>query len=112
MSVETVNVQRGNKFLRIPADAVDRYIAKGYDVVDDNDRVIVKSIPNDVNTLKAEYSKQLELIKKLEAENAELKKQLASKPASKPVIKPVVEEVNNTESVEETVATKKRSKKN
>jgi len=108
MSVETVNVQRANKFLRVPADAVDRYIAKGYDVVDDNDRVIVKSIPNDVNTLKAEYSRQLELIKKLEAENTELKKQLVSKPTSKPV----VEEVSNIGFVEEPVATKKRSKKN
>lgn len=112
MSVETVGVQKANKFLRVPADAVDRYIAKGYDVVDEDGQIVVKSIPNDVNTLKSEYSKQLETIKKLEAENAELKKQLASKPASKSVIKSVVEEVNNTESVEEPVVTKKRYKKN
>lgn len=108
MSVETIGVQRANKYLRVPADAVDRYIAKGYDVVDENDNVVVKSIPNDMNTLKMEYSKQLEEIEKLKAEVSRLKAELNSATTSKVVTQKKVEEPVITEDT----TTKKRSKKN
>lgn len=106
---DTVQVRHGNKYLDIPADAVDRYIAKGYDVVDASGKVIVKSIPNDYNALRAEYEKALETIKSLEAEIAKLKE-------DKKVVKPIVKEEPKEEEiatpVEEPVITRKRSKKN
>ena len=105
---DTVQVRSGNKYLDIPADAVDRYVAKGYDVVDASGKVVVKSIPNEYNVLRAEYEKALETIKTLEAEIANLK-------ADKKVVKPVVKEEPKEEiatPVEEPVTTRKRSKKN
>lgn len=116
---DTVQVRSGNKYLDIPADAVSRYVAKGYDVVDESGKVIVKSIPNDLGILKAEYIKALETIKKLESEIAALK---AAKKEVKPIVKeePIVEEIPEavtevTEEVEEepiVKSSKRRSKRN
>ena len=103
--MDTVQVRSGNKYLDIPADAVDRYIAKGYDVVDESGKVLIKSIPNEYNALKAEYLKALDTIKKLEAQIA------ASKEDKKVVNQPVVEEVVAVPEAEPVVS-KKRSRKN
>lgn len=86
--MQTVEVRSGNKYLTIPADEVDRYVAKGYDVVDVSGKVVVKSIPNDMNVLKAEYQKALDEIKALKSELAELKAPKAA---------PVKEEVKENE---------------
>lgn len=90
--MQTVEVRSGNKYLTIPADEVDRYVAKGYDVVDASGNIVVKSIPSDINVLKAEYSKALDEIKALKSELAELKASKAPKAA------PVKEEVKENES--------------
>ena len=66
----TVEVKRGGAFLTIPANAVDRYMARGYDVVDSQGNVIKESVPNDLNALKIAYQKHV-------AEIAELKKKIA-----------------------------------
>jgi hypothetical protein len=70
----TVMVKRGGSYLTIPANSVERYMAKGYDVVDDSGNVVRESIPNDVATLKIAYKKHLDEIKTLKERIAELEK--------------------------------------
>jgi len=70
---ETVTVRRGGSYLTIPRLAVDRYIAKGYDVVDEAGNVIEASIPNDINILKRAYEEHIAEIKRLKEEIAKLK---------------------------------------
>ena len=93
---ETVTVRRGGSYLTISAEAVDRYVAKGYDVVNEQDKVLRGSIPNDVNALKIAYSKHVAEIEKLKKEIEELKnpKKEEIKPAEKvedPIEEPVIE---------------------
>lgn len=68
---KTVDVKRGNVVLTINAELVDRYVAKGYDLIDKTGNVIKKSVPTDLNSLKAAYERQL-------SENKQLKEQIAS----------------------------------
>jgi len=86
---KTVRVRRGGSYLTIPSSAVDRYMAKGYDVVDNMRNVLKESIPNDINLLKAAYDKHVAEIRELKKINAELERQLAdaSTTASKRVTK-------------------------
>ena len=81
---ETVRVKRGGSFLTIPTTAVDRYLAKGYDVVDNNGNVVKASVPTDVNTLRAAYENQIAEIKELKERIKELestKSELPTEPA-------------------------------
>lgn len=78
---DTVTVKRGGSYLRIPALAVERYMAKGYDVVDEAGNVLQGNIPNDINVLKNAYKEHVEEIKKLKEEIAQLK----AKPKAEPV---------------------------
>ena len=86
--MNTVEVRRGNEYLTVPEDAVDRYIAKGYDVLDNKGNVVVESIPYDVATLRGAFVTHKAKIAELEAEVANLKEKLAasSKPQATPVI--------------------------
>lgn len=113
----TATVRRGGSYLTIPANAVERYLAKGYDVVDENDTVIKSSVPNDINTLKIAYEQHIAKIKELEAQVKELKAQIvkSTKHEKKAeVVEAVeaeaVETVDATQLVEEKPKTK-RSKK-
>ena len=72
----TTTVRRGNVFLTVSTNLVDRYVAKGYDVVDEHGNVVKSSEPNDVTSLKLAYEKHVARIKELEAENAKLKREL------------------------------------
>lgn len=76
---ETVRVRRGGSYLTIPVNAVDRYMAKGYDVVNDNGDVLKASVPNDINALKRAYAQHLEEIAELKAEIAQLKARKSEK---------------------------------
>lgn len=106
---DTVTVRRGGSYLTIPALAVDRYVAKGYDVVDDNGGVLRASTPNDVNVLKSAFEKHVAEIAQLKKENEALKKEITElKSQPKEVIEPVVE-VEKTEAP--TVSKPRRSKK-
>lgn len=80
-----VTIRRANVVLDIKDDQIDYYVNKGYDVIDANGGVIKKSTPKDVHSLTAAYNDHLvqiaelqEKIKKLEAENKQLKKNKAS----------------------------------
>ena len=69
---ETVRVKRGGSFLTIPTTAIDRYLAKGYDVVDSSGNVIKASMPTDIHALREAYDKQTAEIKALKERIKEL----------------------------------------
>lgn len=64
-----ITVRRGNVLLDVPAEQQSEYLAKGYDVLGPDGKVLIKTIPNDINSLKKGYSD-------LQKENAELKKKI------------------------------------
>lgn len=78
---ETVTVRRGGSYLTIPALAIERYMAKGYDVVDEAGNVIQGGTPNDINVLKRAYEEHVAEIKKLKEEIAQLKAEAKEEPA-------------------------------
>lgn len=100
---EFVTVRRGGGYLTIPAEAVDRYMAKGYDVVDSNGNILKESTPNDINALKRAYENHVAEIKKLKAEIAELKSQQTAEPVKQ-------SEVSEEEIVEKKATSKKTKK--
>ena len=75
-----VRVERGNVVLHIEDDLVDHYLLLGYNVIDEEGRIIKASLPTNLGTLQAAFVENkikiqdLETeIKKLKAENASLK---------------------------------------
>ena len=79
---EAVLMKKGGSFLRVPQVAVSRYMAKGYDVVDENGNILEASIPNDLVTLRAAYQNHLNEIAALKKRIGELEKNLQEqKPA-------------------------------
>lgn len=79
-------VRRANVILNVPAEQQNEYLAKGFDVVDDKNKVIVESLStNDPVSLHKKLAEAHEKIKALQEENEQLKKQLRSK--AKPVEK-------------------------
>lgn len=103
---DTVTVKRGGSYLTIPAMAVERYMAKGYDVVDEAGNVLQGNIPNDINVLKNAYKEHIEEIKKLKEEIAQLK----AKPKAEPVKQSKLFGTE-VEEPEEVIAEKKTTKK-
>lgn len=73
-----IKVRRANVVLTIPDYQQNEYLAKGFDVIDSNGRVIVKTTPNDINSLKKAYKELCEKVDALEKENKALKKALKS----------------------------------
>lgn len=76
-----IQVRRANVILDIPDVQKGEYLAKGFDVIDANGRIVERTVPNDINALKKAYSEVLEKVKVLEEENKKLKNELAAKPA-------------------------------
>lgn len=83
---EAVLMKKGGSFLRVPQGAVSRYMAKGYDVVDENGNILEASIPNDLVTLRAAYQNHLNEIAALKKRIEELEKKFQEE-------KPVIEQV-------------------
>ena len=83
----TTTIRRGNVYLTVSTSLVDRYLAKGYDVVDERGNVVKSSEPNDVTSLKLAYDKHVARIKELEARVAELEGQLKSAPKAEAPVK-------------------------
>lgn len=74
-------VQRGNVVLRVSDTEVNKYMAKGFSLIDEAGRVIKQSVPTELGQLQRAYSEQAAIIEALKAENAELKAQLQDKKA-------------------------------
>ena len=115
---ETVEVRRDGSYLTIPAEAVDRYIARGFDVVDENDNVVIKSLPNDIGALKSICIKQEaeinSLKEQLTAANLRFKELSSSKQANIKVIpeKPVNEaKIADIDEITEAPKASRRKKK-
>lgn len=77
-----VEVCRGNVFLDITEEEVEKYTAKGFSIVDaKTGKIIKQSIPTSLDELQKAYSEHVETIKKLKEELAILKSKLQAKPA-------------------------------
>lgn len=71
-----IKVRRANVILQVPEEQRKEYLAKGFDVVDENNNVVEYTVPSDLNTLKTAYSNHIKEIEKLQAENKKLKSDL------------------------------------
>lgn len=85
-----VRIERGNVVLDVKEDAVDHYMALGYNVVDEQGRIIKTAIPTNLGTLQAAFinseAKIADLeakVKELEAENKSLKSKKTGKSKAK-----------------------------
>lgn len=79
-----VYVQRANVVLRIKESAADRYLAKGYNILEEDGKTVIKeAMPRTVGELQVAYSNHLKEIEALKAEIEELKAKVAEAPAPK-----------------------------
>lgn len=69
-------VQRGNVFLTIGDSEVEKYMAKGFSVVDEKGNVIRQSFPTELSQLQKAWSEHVEIIKQKDEEIARLKAEL------------------------------------
>ena len=81
-----VRVERGNVVLDVKDDVVDHYLTLGYNVVDEQGRIIKTALPTNLGTLQAAYVAHEAKIAELESEVEKLKDEneaLKTKPAKK-----------------------------
>lgn len=72
-----ITVKRANVLLDVPEEQREEYLAKGFDVIDKDGKVLVAAtVTNDVNTLHRKLAEAQEQIKILKEENARLNKEL------------------------------------
>ena len=76
-------VKRANVVLEVKDDTVPYYLNLGYDVIDDTGKVIQKSIPQDLGSLRKFYIEANAKIEKLEARIAELEAKTVNAEAPK-----------------------------
>lgn len=114
----TIQVRRANVILEVPDYQKNEYLAKGFDVIGPNGKILERTIPNDINSLKKAYTELSDRVKALEEENRQLKEQLTSKPVKeekKKAVKelePIPEELPEEEPEEKDfVPVNKRGKK-
>ena len=69
-------VQRGNVFLTVPEADVDKYMSKGFSLVDESGRVIKQCVPTEIGQLQKAYSEHVETIKQRDEEIAKLRAEL------------------------------------
>ena len=110
---DTLTVRRGGSFLTIPELAVERYLAKGYKVVDANGNPIQTEDADEVEALKQKCDVYVTEINKLKAEVSELKAKLEEYSAPVKVSKLFGEDAEKSEAKPKTVEKKtpKQSKK-
>ena len=68
-----VRIERGNVVLDVEDYEVDHYLLLGYNVIDEQGRIVRASIPTNMGVLQAAYVENEIKIKDLEAEVAKLK---------------------------------------
>ena len=64
--------KRANKVIKINEDAIDKYIAQGYNITDEQGNMVKKGTPHTAVQLTAEYKKQEAEIASLKAKNEAL----------------------------------------
>ena len=92
-----VRIERGNVVLKVQEYEVPRYLKLGYNVTDDEGKILKEALPNDVGTLQrfyVEHKKKIEeleaIVAKLTAENSVLA--ASAKPTSARAKKPETKE--------------------
>ena len=71
-----VKVKRGNVVLRVEEIEVNKYMAKGFSVIDGNGNVVRQSVPTEIGQLQKAYSEHMQLLKEKDTEIANLKAEL------------------------------------
>ena len=69
-------VQRANVVLRVRDEEVDKYLARGFKLLNENGEVIRSATPNDLATFKEAYIRQSKEIEDLNSQIEELKAEL------------------------------------
>ena len=67
-----VRIERGNVVLKVQDYEVPRYLKLGYNVTDDEGKILKEALPNDVGTLQRFYVEHKKRIEELEAIVAKL----------------------------------------
>lgn len=67
-----VRIERGNVVLKVQEHEVQRYLKLGYNVTDNNGKVLKEAIPNDLGTLQKHYVESKKRIEELETIVAKL----------------------------------------
>lgn len=69
-------VQRANVVLKVRDEEVDKYLARGFSLLNENGEVIRSATPNDLATFKEAYIRQSKEIEDLKEQIEELKAEL------------------------------------
>ena len=101
---KTVKMRRKNVFLDVVPELVDKYMAKGYDIVDATGNVLKKSVPTDIASLKSAYDQHVKKIAELEETIKNLKAEIVK-------LQGASVEKTDVESTEETTAKRVRKSK-
>ena len=67
-------VQRSNVLLTVPDEDIEKYVAKGFNVIDDYGRIIKQSVPTSLSELQKAFSEHVNTIKQLNAKIAQHEK--------------------------------------
>ena len=102
----SIYAQRGNQISRIEEQQIDALVEQGFNIVDENGKVLREAVPTDIVLLKKYYVEHKQRIEELEKEIASLKKAATKKATPK-------EEVATEDVAEEEVVkpTKRGAKK-
>lgn len=73
---DVIYVRRGNVLLEANEETVEKYLADGFDQVDNRGRVIKAGAPNDTAALKRRFEEQKKEIKELQEEIKSLEEAL------------------------------------
>jgi uncharacterized small protein (DUF1192 family) len=76
---KTVTVRRKNVYLDVVPELVDKYVAKGYDVLDSNGNVVKQSVPQDIESLRLAFDNHTKTIARLQDRIKELEAELKTK---------------------------------
>lgn len=72
-----IRIRKANKILRVSENEVAKYIAIGYDIIDNKGNVVQASVPHDPNVLRKAFIDNQATISQLKEEIAILKEEIA-----------------------------------
>lgn len=85
-------VQRANVVLKVRDEEVDKYLARGFSLLNEDGEVIRSATPNDLATFKEAYIRQSKEIEELNSQIEELKAELEKARQKKSKAKQVEEQ--------------------